>query len=51
MAMYNLLEFNSNYSDTTGNLWFSSNDEATNFNANSEDNNAFEFLKCKTKLV
>ena len=31
--MYNLVEYSSNYSDTTGSLWFYSKDEAANFNA------------------
>ena len=34
MSMYNLLEYISNYSDTTGTFWFYSKDEATNFTAN-----------------
>ena len=32
MAMYNLIEYSSNYIDTTGTLWFYSKDEATNIN-------------------
>ena len=39
MAMYNLLEYSSNYFDTTGSLWFSFTDEAANFNANIVDGN------------
>ena len=31
MLMYNLLEYSLNDSDITGSLWFSSRDEATNF--------------------
>ena len=31
MLMYNLLEHSLNDSDITGSLWFSSRDEATNF--------------------
>ena len=34
MLMYSLIEYSSNYSETTGSLWFYSKDEATNFNAN-----------------
>ena len=30
MPMYNLIEYSSNNSETTGNLWFYSKDEATN---------------------
>ena len=42
--MYNLIENNSNYSETTGSLWFYSKDEATNFNNN------IEYLKTLTIL-
>ena len=31
--MYNLTEYCSNYSETTGSLWFYSKDEANIFNA------------------
>ena len=33
MAMYNLMEYSLNYSESTGSLSFHSNDEATSFNA------------------
>ena len=33
MPLYNLLEYNPNYSNTTGSLWFYSKDEVTNFDA------------------
>ena len=49
--MYNLLEYSSNYSDRTGNLWFYSKNEAINFNPNIEDNNTFKSFKGYTKLV
>ena len=49
--MYNLLKYNSDYSDTTGRLWFYSKDEATNFNADTEDNNNFKSFKYKAKLL
>ena len=29
MSMYNLIEYNSNYSETTGSLWIYSEDEST----------------------
>ena len=35
--MYNLIEYSSNYSETTGSLWFYSKDEETNFDANIEN--------------
>ena len=42
MLVYNLIENNSNYSDTTENLWFHSKDEAANFNANIGNIQAFK---------
>ena len=45
MPMYNLLEYNSNYSYTTSSLWCSK-DEATSFNnniGNKDDFISFEF--------
>ena len=33
MPLYNLLEYSSNYSNTTGSLWFYSKDEVINFDA------------------
>ena len=51
MPMYNLLECSSNYSDTTGSLWFYSKDESTNFNAAIANTNSFKSFKCKAKLV
>ena len=32
MPMHNLIEYSSNYSETTGSLWFYSKDEANSFN-------------------
>ena len=34
MPMPNLIEYSSNYFETTGSLWFCSKDEATDFNNN-----------------
>ena len=51
MPMNNLLEYISNYSDTTGSLWFYSKDEATNFGADIEDKDEFKSFKYKTKLI
>ena len=48
--MYNLIEYSSNYSETTGNLWFYSKDEATNFNHNVENIDNFNSFKFKAKL-
>ena len=49
--MYNLIEFSSNYSQTTGSLWFCSKDEATNFNADNANNNNFKCFKYKANLL
>ena len=51
MPMYNFTEYSSNYSDTTGSLWFYFKDEATNFNVYIANNNAFKSFECKTKLL
>ena len=51
MSMYNFLEYSSNYSDTTGSLWFYSKGEANSFNANIVHNAAFKSSVYKTKLV
>ena len=40
MSMYNLIEYSSNYSKPT----------ATNFNANTANNNDFKFFKYKAKF-
>ena len=49
--MYNLIEYNSNYSETTGSLWFYSKVEATNFNADITNNNSFKSFDYKVKLL
>ena len=51
MLKYNLIECSSNYSKTTGSLWFYSKDEATNFNADTANTNNFKSFKYKTKLL
>ena len=46
--MYNLIEYSSNYSDTTRNLRFYAKDEATDFDndiANTLDFKSFKLLK------
>ena len=50
MAMYNLIEYSSNYSQTTKSLWFYSKDEVSEFNANISNTNDFKSFKYKTKL-
>ena len=49
--MYNLLEYNSNYSDTTGSVWFYSKDESTNFSADIADGNNFKSFNYNAKLL
>ena len=48
MPMYNLIEYNSNCSETTSNAWFYSKDEATHFDADISNNNNFKYFKYKT---
>ena len=51
MRMYNLVEYSSNYSETTGSLWIYSNDEATNVNNDIEKIDEFTSFKYKSKLL
>ena len=46
MLMYNIIEYNSNYSDTTGSLSFYLKVEKTNFNnniSNTDDSKSFKY--------
>ena len=49
--MYNLIYFGSNYSETTGSLWFYSKVEATDFNNNTESTDNCKSFKYKAKLL
>ena len=51
MPIYNPIEYSSNYSKTTGSLWFYSKDEATNFNAVIANNKNVKFFEYKAKLL
>ena len=51
MPMYNVIEYSSNYSKTTGSLWFNWKDEATDFNNNIENTDDFKSFKNKAKLL
>ena len=52
MPMYNLIESSSNYSETTGSLWFYSKDEGINFNSDiANNNNNFKSFEYKAKLL
>ena len=49
--MYNLIEYSSNYSETTGSLWFYSKDEPTNFSVDIANNDNFKSFKYKAKVL
>ena len=49
--MYSLKEYNLNYSEITGSLWFYSKDEATNFNADIANANNYKSFTYKVKLL
>ena len=50
MPMHNLIECSSNYSETTGSLWFYSKDEATNFNVDIGNTDNFKSFNYKAIL-
>ena len=47
MPMYNLIEYSSNCSETTGSLWLNSKDEATNFDADIANDNNLSLLNIR----
>ena len=49
--MYKLIDYSSNYSETTGKLWFYLKNEVTNFITNIENIDDFKSFKYKTKLI
>ena len=49
MPIYNLIEYSLNYSKTTGELWFYSKDEATNFNVDNADNIILNVLSIRLR--
>ena len=49
--MYNLIEYRSNYIETTGSLWFKSKDEAANFDVDTENTDDFKSFKYRAKLL
>ena len=51
MSMYNLIEYTSNYSKTTGSLWSHLKDEETNFNADIQDTNNLKSFNFTAKLL
>ena len=50
-SMHNLMKYSSNYSETTGSLWFYSKDEATGFNEDIANDNNFKYLKYQAKVL
>ena len=46
-----IIEYTSNYSETTESLWFYSKYEATNFNTDIANNNKFKSFEYKAKLL
>ena len=51
MSIYNLIEYSSCYSETTGSLWLYSKNEASDFNNNIADTDNFKSFKHKAKLL
>ena len=51
IPLYNLTECSSNYSETTGSLWFYFKDEATDFNADIANTNDFKSFKYKANIL
>ena len=51
LPMYNLIEYNSNYSEATGSLWFYSKDEATNFNADIANTNLLSIRQTQLNFL
>ena len=51
MSMYNLIEYTSNYSKTTGSLWCHLKDEETNFNVDIQDTNNLKSFNFTAKLL
>ena len=49
--MYNLIEFGSSYSETTGSLWFYSKNKAPDFIVNIVNTDDSKSFKYKTKLL
>ena len=51
MPIYNLLENSSNYSETAGSFWFYSKDEATNCDADINNNNNLKSLEYEAEIL
>ena len=46
-----MIEYSSNYSETTGSLWFYSKDEAVNFNDDIENTDDFKSFENEAELL
>ena len=51
IPMCNLIEYSTNYSETTGSLWFYSKDEVTIFNTDIVNDNNFKFFMYKAESL
>ena len=51
MPVYYLIEYSSNYSETTWSLWFYSKDGATDINADIANDNNFKSFECQANLL
>ena len=51
MLLYNLWKYSSNYSETTGNLWFYCKNETNSFDAVIGNKNNFKTFENKTKIL
>ena len=51
MPMHNLIAYSSNYSETTGRLWFYSKEKATDFIDNVASTNSFKSFKYNPRLL
>ena len=51
MPVYNLIGYSSNYSETTGSVWFYSKNEASNSDADIANSNNFKSFQYKAKLL
>ena len=51
MVMYNLKEYSSSHSETTGKVWFYSKDDETNVNNDIDNNNKYKFFEYKIKIL
>ena len=51
IPMYKLIEYSSDYSETTGSLWLCSKDKATDFSADIANTHNFKSFKYKAKLL